>query len=101
MASPGKDEANVRDAMKGYWDHWVKDAAQSGNFLKVMVSEDDVDKAKDIHESDLAEITGLLPDLTGMNVLELASGVGFVYNVCVCVCERYYIYISNYIYYMI
>ena len=78
MASPQKNESDVRDAMKGYWDHWVKDAAQSGNFLKVMVSEDDGDKAKDIHESDLAEITGLLPDLKGMDVLELASGVGLV-----------------------
>ena len=66
----------VRDAMKNYWDHWVKDAARGGNFLKVMVSEEDSDQAKDIHESDLAEITGLLPNLDGMEVLELASGVG-------------------------
>ena len=68
----------VRDAMKGYWDHWVKDAAQSGDYLKVMVSEEDGDKARDIHESDIAEITGLLPKLEGLTVLELASGVGYV-----------------------
>ncbi len=68
----------VRDAMKGYWDHWVKDAAQSGDYLKVMVSEEDGDKARDIHESDIAEITGLLPQLEGLSVLELASGVGYV-----------------------
>ena len=70
------DDCGVRDAMKGYWDHWVKDAVQGGDFLKIMVSEADGERAKDIHESDCIELASLLPDLSGMEVLELAGGVG-------------------------
>lgn len=73
--SPSKNP-EIRDAMKNYWDHWVKDASKSGDFLKIMVSEEDPELAKDIHKSDLAELASLLPDLSGKDVLELASGVG-------------------------
>lgn len=75
-ASDAGAKEEVHDAMKNYWDHWVKDASHSGDFLKVMVSEEDPDKAKDIHQADIEELRNLLPDLTGKDVLELAGGVG-------------------------
>lgn len=79
MAETGDSSSKnseVRDAMKVYWDHWVKDASKSGDFLKIMVSEEDPELAKDIHKADIAELTSLVPDLTDKDVLELASGVG-------------------------
>ena len=64
---------------KDFWEDWTDSAAETGSWLSYMLGEKDPLTAARINESDIAELFGdLLPDLTGLEVLELASGSGQV-----------------------
>lgn len=64
------------DHRKIFWDDWATKAAESGQHVRFMLGIDDINEAKIISKLDVSEIVDLLPDLKGMDVLELASGVG-------------------------
>ena len=64
--------STVRKVMKEYWEHW----ANEGSNLEIMLGERDILSAKRLHSSDVLEITSFIPDLTGMDVLEVAGGSG-------------------------
>ena len=59
-----------------FWNDWASKADESGEHVRFMLGIDDIDEANFISEKDVAEVIGLLPDMSGMDVLELASGVG-------------------------
>ncbi len=59
-----------------FWDDWAAQADKSSQHVRFMLGIDNVDEANFLNEKDVSEVMGLLPDLTGMDVLELASGVG-------------------------
>lgn len=62
-------------------DFWEKKVAGThGGYLKYMVGEETEERAREIHQSDIRELCNHLPDLGGKNVLELAAGVGYVFQ---------------------
>ena len=69
----GIDKATHREL---FWDEWSSKAQESGQYVRFMLGIDDLEEANVISANDLYEVIGLLPDLSGMEVLELASGVG-------------------------
>lgn len=56
--------------MKNYWMGY----SQNANLPKMLCDSG----GAEISKEELPEVLGLLPDLTGKNVLELAGGVGLV-----------------------
>ena len=70
------DSAEVRHMMKAYWDRWAGDTTESGTSLELMVGERKYTDALSLHEMDSAEVLNLIPDVTGMEVLELGGGAG-------------------------
>ena len=71
-----QNASSVRKSMKEYWDSWVGDPTESGTSLELMLLERNYKQAKELHESDMIEVLGLLPNLKGMDVLELGGGSG-------------------------
>ncbi len=64
-------------ARKTFWESWTERAVQTGDYLTFMLGEKDHTAATRINESDIKEIfTDFLPDITGLTILELASGSG-------------------------
>lgn len=59
-----------------FWNDWSSKSEASGQPVRFMLGIDDCNEAMVISQADLTEIIALLPDLSGMEVLELASGVG-------------------------
>ena len=59
-----------------FWNSWASKAKESGENETYMLGIKDYKEAVDISKRDIDEIMDVLPDLTGMDVLELASGVG-------------------------
>ena len=71
-----QDTSSVRKIMKDYWDRWVGDPTESGTSFELMLLERNYKQAKELHESDMMELLGLLPNMEGMDVLELGGGSG-------------------------
>ena len=71
-----QDTSSVRKIMKDYWDRWVDDPTESGTSFELMLLERNYKQAKELHESDMMELLGLLPNMEGMDVLELGGGSG-------------------------
>ena len=71
-----QDASSVRKIMKDYWDRWVGDPTESGTSFELMVGERHYKQAKEIHESDMMEVLGLLPNMEGIDILELGGGSG-------------------------
>ena len=71
-----QDASSVRKIMKDYWNRWVGDPTESGTSLELMVGERNYKQAKELHESDMMEVLGLLPNMEGIDVLELGGGSG-------------------------
>ena len=66
-------------ARKKFWDSLTEPgvAQTDRDYLTLMLGEKDHTAATRTHESDVKEIfTDFLPDITGLTVLELASGPG-------------------------
>ena len=64
--------STVRKTMKEYWEY----RATEGSNIEIMLCERDYLSAERLHSSDVLEITSVIPDLTGMDVLEVAGGSG-------------------------
>lgn len=69
---------NKEQHRRVFWENWAAKAKESGEHVRYMLGIDDVNEATTLSESDVSEIMDILPDLTGKEVLELASGVGYV-----------------------
>ena len=69
------DHAIKRD---DFWKRRVESNTESGTTLELMVGEKNYEKAKEIYEYDTIEVLELLPNLEGMDVLELGAGSGYV-----------------------
>ena len=59
-----------------FWKRRVESSTESGTTLELMVGEKNYEKAKEIYEYDTIEVLELLPNLEGMDVLELGAGSG-------------------------
>lgn len=71
MATP------ARKAMKQYWDKWASFKTESGTAFEMMLLETSgYDYTKKLSDLDVKEMLSLLPDLQGVDLLELGAGVG-------------------------
>lgn len=70
------DSSTVRSAMMEYWKRWENTTTESGTHFENMVGEGTLARALEMAELDQREVFSLLPDMSGMTVLELAAGVG-------------------------
>ena len=71
MATP------ARKAMKQYWDKWAEYKTESGTAFEMMLLETSgYDYTKKLSDLDVKEMISLLPDLQGVDLLELGAGVG-------------------------
>lgn len=61
---------------KKFFDDLATKIEETGQTVRFILGIDDAKEADLISESDIKEIPDLLPDLTGMDVLELACGTG-------------------------
>ncbi len=61
-----------------FWNALTDEVADTGDYLTIMLGEQHLDEAAQINDSDLKELfEDLLPNLAGLEVLELASGSGY------------------------
>jgi len=66
--SPDKGDESTREDMYSYWRQHSKDASVHEMMLDY--------KAEELGKEEIPEVLSLLPDITGMDVLELAAGIG-------------------------
>ena len=75
--APLKMATPARKAMKQYWDKWAEYKTESGTAFEMMLLETSgYDYTKKLSDLDVKEMTSLLPDLQGVDLLELGAGVG-------------------------
>ena len=61
-----------------FWSTLTDEVADTGDYLTIMLGEQRLEEAAQINDSDLNELfEDLLPNLAGLEVLELASGSGY------------------------
>ena len=58
----------TRQTMETYWKHHAKDASVEEMMLD--------SNAEELGKEEIPEILSMLPDTTGMDVLELGAGIG-------------------------
>ena len=67
----------ARKAMKQYWDKWAEYKTESGTAFEMMLLETSgYDYTKKLSDLDVKEMISLLPDLQGVDLLELGAAVG-------------------------
>ena len=60
-----------------FWSNLIDEVVTTEDYLSIMLGEQHYEEAAKVNQSDLQELFGdFLPDLTGLEVLELAAGSG-------------------------